>query len=272
MSTVNVNIEQTAGGFWSYLERSPGELPASSVGKILKWILQQLDFGNYRTERDSRGEVVSMVIGRRVPVDAPSAEVVEEIVKQRLTAVRLAGLFAEAREGGIEQRYEHLSSRVSEQLTEWSERNTEFHHAFELLKLLGRINKKTFQLEATAIKGAAPESVLTYLRESTQCWLYGLHGASIALSRACLEDALKNSLHKHKERQTLGDLIAAAKQERILDGSLVEMAHSIRRAGNNLLHGETITETESRDALDYVRSITKQLFQHTEPVPKIETA
>jgi len=113
-----------------------------------------------------------------------------EEAKRRLQAIDYAGVFAQSRESGIQPKIAHVSKMATQQMTEWAE-GTEFHYAFELIKVLARLNKKTFNLEAPPITGLAPASVVSYLRESTRCWLYGFHGAPVALSRACLEDTLK---------------------------------------------------------------------------------
>src|ERR1035437_1734644 len=183
--------------------------------------------------------------------------------KGRLSAVNGAGLFAQSRESGIAPAYAHLSKIVTQQSTDWGHRNTEFHYAFELIKVLARLNKKTFNLEAPPITGLAPASVVTYLRESTRCWLYGFHGSSVALSRACLEDALKARLpagNRTAYSSGLGSLIDEASRCRLLDDCMAEVAHTVRKAANRFLHGKNITETDSRDTLDATRSIVEQIF------------
>ena len=172
-----------------------------------------------------------------------------------------AGLFAQSRESGIAPAYAHLSKIVTQQSTDWGHRNTEFHYAFELIKVLARLNKKTFNLEAPPITGLAPASVISYLRESTRCWLYGFHGASVALSRACLENALKERLPAgDRAASQLESLIDAANRGRLLDDCMAELAHTVRKAANRFLHGQNITEKDSRETLDATRSIVEQIF------------
>lgn len=164
---------------------------------------------------------------------------------------------AESRESGIDPTHADLSKMVTEQSTDWGRRNTEFHYAFELVKTLARLNKKTFSLDAPPIRGIAPASVVSYLREGTRCWLFGFHGASVALSRACLEEALKARL---SEADTLEALIEAARRDRILDDCMAQVAHTVRKNANNFLHGQDITERESRETLDATRSLVEQIL------------
>ena|ERR1700733_4120143 len=181
--TVTVHVERAENGFWTYLRRSAGDLPGTSLHSVLKWIIEQLNFGHFEKQRDSRNDVVPMTIGRAAALGPSSGHEALEHAKRRLFSVNVNGLLAKARESGITPEHAHLSKTVTQQSTDWTHRNTEFHYAFELVKVLARLNKKTFNLEAPPITGAAPASVVSYLSESTRCWLYGFHGASVALTR-----------------------------------------------------------------------------------------
>jgi hypothetical protein len=260
--TVTVHVERTNQGFWTYLRRSAGELPVAPVHSILGWVLEQLNFGHFEKQEDSSGDVVSMTIGRAA-ARAPSGDAAIENAQTRLFAVNLNGLTAKARESGVAPEYAHVSKMVTQHSTDWGHRNTEFHYAFELVKVLARLNKKTFNLEAPPITGLAAASVVSYLSESTRCWLYGFHGASVALSRACLEEALKTRLLGQDERQyspTLESLIDRARQRRLLDDCMAGAADMVRVIGNKFLHGQSISEKESREVLDSTRSLVEQIF------------
>jgi hypothetical protein len=127
--------------------------------------------------------------------------------------------------------------------------------------VLARLNKKTFKLEAPAIAGLAPLSVVSYLKEGTRCWLYGFHGACISLCRACLEESLKVATPAPiLNPSPLDLLIDEARQKQVLDDCLAAMAHSIRKKANKFLHGHPITEEDSRETLDNTRSIVEQVF------------
>lgn len=171
--TVTVYVERTDEGFWTYLRRSAGELPGTSLHIVLKWVLEQLNFGHFENQRDSRGDVVSMMIGRAAARGPASDDEALEDANMRLFTVNANGLMAKSRESGITPEHAHLSKMVTQQSTDWGHRNTEFHYAFELVRVLARLNKKTFNLEAPPITGIAPASVVSYLSESTRCWLYG---------------------------------------------------------------------------------------------------
>jgi hypothetical protein len=262
MGSVKIHVEGNHSCFWTYIHRSAGELPETPLYIILRWILEQLNFGNFETERDSgRGDIVSLTLGKMAAPQPVTDDEVADEAGHRLLAVNLAGIMAQCRESGIPPAGAQLSKMVAQQSTEWGRRNTEFHYAFELIKVLARLNKKTFNLESPPIGGLAPDSVVSYLRESTRCWLYGFHGACVALSRACLEDALKVRLPVNRglpeSRETL---ISSARRRNVLDDQMVELAHIVRQTGNKFLHGKPITETDSRGSLDAVRGVVEHIF------------
>jgi hypothetical protein len=128
---------------------------------MLLWIAQQLNFGCVRLETQDNGDVVSITIGRQAALPLASMEDAEAEAKLRLMSVNFAGVFARARESGIEPKHVPLADLVKRELTINGERNTEIHYAFELLKVLGRLNKKVFKLEPPPILGIAPSSVIS---------------------------------------------------------------------------------------------------------------
>lgn len=259
MKNITIGLERNDGRFWTYIQRSAGELPNTPLFKVLNWVLEQLNFGYVESERDERGDVVSLTLGKGTVTSESTIEEVRQDTESRLLGVNIAGILAQGRESGIPPDFAERSKQVSRGITEWGERNTEFHYAFELIKVLARLNKKTFRLEAPPILGLAPASVVSYLRESTRCWLYGFHGASVALSRACLEDTLRNALSV-VPGVSLESLIEEASRCGLLDECMVKIAHTIRKVGNKFLHGQNTSEADSREALDGVRSIVEQVF------------
>src|ERR1017187_1042678 len=133
-SAIPVHAERGDDGFWTYLRRSAGELPGTALHGMLEWVLEQLNFGNFKPERDSRGDVVSVTIGKAAARGAVSDDEAIEKAERRLLAVNGAGILAQCRESGIEPEHAHISKMVTQHSTGWVLRNTEFHYAFELIK------------------------------------------------------------------------------------------------------------------------------------------
>jgi hypothetical protein len=67
----------------------------------LKWILEQLSFGHFEKQPDSRGDIVSMTIGRAAARGPASDDESLERAKGRLFTVNLNGVVAKARESGV---------------------------------------------------------------------------------------------------------------------------------------------------------------------------
>ena len=94
------------------------------------------------------------------------------------------------------------------------------------------------------------EDCWAYLAQATRCWLFGLEAASVALSRAALELALREVIRRHpnvepppdKRGWELTDLIQAAYRLRILDNTLRQMAHEVRLTANGILHGKSMED------------------------------
>jgi hypothetical protein len=161
--------------------------------------------------------------------------------------------------------------------TAWAELNTEFHYAVELVKVLKRLRDLTFDFSPPGIHGHAPEEAVFYLREATRCFLYGLFEASVALCRACLEEALDARLHASaqgiealmrepkqidgKKRGKLEVLIGAGTAAKILDCPLKDSASRIQKLGNTVMHDRRLlSEDEARDDLRDLRTVLNSLF------------
>jgi hypothetical protein len=113
-----------------------------------------------------------------------------------------------------------------------------------------------------------PENRVTgYLRQASECYLYGLPTAAVILCRAvlqfALEEAIPNlggvSLGEVDRRDWLMKLINLASSTKTLPPELVANAHHIRELGNEAAHTGTCTEAvalatikESADVLTHL--------------------
>ena len=57
---IRIRREETPTGFWTYDQRSAGELPTATLSKLLNWILEQMNFGHWISEHEA-GDVVSLI-------------------------------------------------------------------------------------------------------------------------------------------------------------------------------------------------------------------
>ena len=268
-------------GIWTFVAGSAGssnQWPEQDFCLALAWIVQQLHLGNFEVQDKEEGEVVSVLIGRGTTFafkDTPQDEVIDEVkdlVERRNLSVRVAGSFAQAREKGIEPKYEKLAEKAIVAVNAQSSGsfNTELHYAFQLIGILRRIKERTLVLHSPPILGKASRPVVEFLGEATRCHLYGFHQACVAICRACLEQSLKDRVPRRELRQEqrnmprkgeLECLISAALRLGFLDGSRHELADQIRKHGNNVLHRALIRGEDSWDILQTTRDVVSYLFR-----------
>lgn len=108
-----------------------------------------------------------------------------------------------------------------------------------------------------------------YLGEATVAYIHGLYNASIALSRATLEQLLKNKLEIPKNTYTdLDDLIIEAAAKGFLDQNYKSAATKIRKWGNIYLHDLSKKDTNkinqekrAKEVLLAVKKIIELLYK-----------
>jgi hypothetical protein len=279
MYTINFHVKQKDDTYWTYMQKSPGNIEKGEpLHRVLAWIIEQLSFEMFQTEIDEDGEICTLIIGEGAAPKFASMEEAEKHAQETLLRVNIAEVLAKAREEGTQQEHVNLVERTTVTRTGWAELRTEFHYARELVKMLERLRDVTFNFSAPGIHGRAPEEVVFYLREATRCFLYGLLEASVALCRACLEEALKSKLLANGQgiaalmkepkktdrgaaRGELDRLIRAAAGIKILDGPHTLSADRIRSHGNLLMHDRPqLTEAEAKQDLDDLRGVVDFLF------------
>ena len=146
-------------------------LPQAPLHSVLRWILDHLNAGCASFIGDGDDQPAhSVVLGQMASSDATSSEEAVKEVTKRLLAVNFAGIFAKARERGVEPEYEELVEKATRQTTENGKMNTEFHYAYELVKILELISDKTFVFEAPPISvwGIFAWSPFTFIGLNTE--------------------------------------------------------------------------------------------------------
>ncbi len=102
----------------------------------------------------------------------------------------------------------------------------------------------------------------TYLREATRAYIMGLAQASIALSRAALEQGLK----ENRGFQGTGhyvpfqDLLDEALKYKLLDKVTMRMARAVANAGDAVMHEAPSSSVSARDVLDKLRGVLQDLY------------
>jgi hypothetical protein len=104
------------------------------------------------------------------------------------------------------------------------------------------------------------DTVQYYFEQAMRCFAMGLPEASIALMRACLENALRDALPHAEGSQDLELLIKWAATTRMLDPAHVQMAHRIRLLGNRVMHRGTCTSDNAFEAATMLRAVVGSLY------------
>jgi hypothetical protein len=115
------------------------------------------------------------------------------------------------------------------------------------------------RLEALRI----PTSVTNgYLKEATRTYLMGFPQASVALSRAALEQAIKEVLgHQgHGDFITFQDLLRQARKWGVLDDVMVRCARDVSKEGDHVMHEEPTTLENALDVLCKLRGLLNHIY------------
>lgn len=270
MRTSLCTIKVINGRAWATLSacRAPG---SARLPEVLRWVIEQLHLGNFDDTLDEEGRLISLVLGSAAapPIDDANMEDIAQHVQTRALAVNIAGLFAVAREEGIEPQHAGLAKRVHEGAEAGAHDNTSFHYALELTDVLERIRKVSFVFDSPPIKTRATPGVVVLLKEATRAYLFGLSRSCVCVCRALLEAALREEVSDgdlsdarlKTKKGELECLISLARQRQRLSPALETKAHAIRRAGNQAMHGTRPNDSRAWELLQDTRAIVTALYR-----------
>ena len=269
MKTVTCTIQIVDGRVWASMSTC-GEPGTATVHQLLRWTLEQLNFGNCAAACDERGHITSMTFGAAVapPLDSTTLEAVQQRVQDRVAAVSIAGVFAKAREEGVEQEHSALADRARDTAQKGTHDNTELYYALELEEILARIRDVSFVFEAPPIKSKAAPAIVALLREATRAYLFNLRRSSVSLCRALLEAALRDQVpeaelreeRRKTEKGELECLIDIAARNGVLLSQLATQSHNVRKAGNKALHGSEPSDAVAWAVLLDVRAVVSAVY------------
>jgi hypothetical protein len=253
---IKFTVTESEEGLWANVQPPLRNFDDAAINDILRWVLQQMNFGHFIPAADADGRLTSLTLGRPAAADPEKFTVDEygERMRGRLMSVNFAGVLARAREAGVSPKHQELSETARATATDGAYSNTEMHYAFELLDILAGIRENTFVFTAPPIDGVAKPEVLAILREATRAYLFRQYRSCVTLCRALVEAALKTRITKEDvvaENRRTGDymgplerLIEIAIARAILSPEMGQQAHDIRTLGNDVLHQRTEPEPQ----------------------------
>lgn len=149
------------------------------------------------------------------------------------------------------------------------------YYVRKALKDAPKLVQRTLQLETIATQEIPLTDVTFYLQEATRCYIYGFWAASVALSRAALEQALKEAVTKASGSPTfeakLSKLVESAQRLRLADPATLSLVDQVRMAGNRAVHNRASDQCEAWDTLTAMRAVILDLYKGQIPtVPEIQ--
>lgn len=128
-------------------------------------------------------------------------------------------------------------------------------------KVSGYVNR-TLQLSRVQSSGQPSSITNGYLREAVRTYILGLPQASVALSRAALEQALKEQLALQLSGEFIKfqDLLKEAKKWNILDSTMELCAREVANAGDEVMHERPTTLPAALEVLDKLRGLLQHIY------------
>jgi hypothetical protein len=137
------------------------------------------------------------------------------------------------------------------------------HYSRYFLREVPKVVKRALKLEPVFIKRPIAERVEIYVREATRAYLFGLFQASIALARSALEESLKGHLRADApvlaQSDELVALLRVAERSKLLNSSLIQSAHDVRKTANAVLHGTRCGDLDAFGVLIKTRKVLDAL-------------
>jgi len=137
------------------------------------------------------------------------------------------------------------------------------HYAVLGLKQVRLLVARTMRLDPLKARYEASPQTNRYIREAAKAYVAGLPMASVAMSRAALEQALKDKLGKQcgGERETFREIVDSAVKWSILDADEAHIAKRLAEECNQLLHEKPIeSDDKAFEILTAIRSLVERVL------------
>jgi|GEM_PF-2174240 len=134
----------------------------------------------------------------------------------------------------------------------------------EFLKKVNFCVKRSMKLAGLFAKEPASKQTNLYIHEATSAYILGLPIASVVLSRAALEQALKDRLGLQNNQQdirSLAELIENANTWKLFeDSTSTSAAIEMKKQCNKVIHEGPIDESEAFQIISIVRDLIREIF------------
>jgi len=136
------------------------------------------------------------------------------------------------------------------------------HYTRQLIGEVPAYVRRTLEFSRMEAERIPSEVTNTYLREATRAYIFALPQASAALSRAALEQSLKETLG----RQGLGEYISFQRLVdegvacNVLDKTTAAIARKLAKDGDEVLHEKPTDLKRAKDVLVGMRGLVQQIY------------
>jgi hypothetical protein len=132
----------------------------------------------------------------------------------------------------------------------------------QILESVPAIVKRFTQMSKLNALRIPSDQTGVYIREAARTYAYGFMQASAAMSRAALEQALKERLEYQGKRIFIEfkDLIKEARSLNILDDKTERAVRDTAKKANSVLHAKPIGESDAFDVLIEARGLIQQIY------------
>ena len=106
------------------------------------------------------------------------------------------------------------------------------------------------------------QATSVYIQEAARTYIYGFPQASVAISRAALEQALKERLGRQGAGEfiTYQDFVAEATKWKILDNTTARMVRDTAKKADAVLHEEPTDQAGALEVLTEARALLQQIY------------
>jgi hypothetical protein len=138
------------------------------------------------------------------------------------------------------------------------------HYTIRGLKQVRSIVSRTMRLAPLQAKYPVSSQTNRYIGEAAKAYIAGLPMASVAMSRAALEQAIKEKLGKQGDGDrdtTFSKLVDSARKCSLLDSRDAKAAKDLADECNRLLHEKPIeNDDKAFEILTAIRSLIQKVF------------
>jgi hypothetical protein len=149
----------------------------------------------------------------------------------------------------------HKSWREYRELWDWS---IDWWYSKDMMSRLREVSRRLEKLSPILTRVTHRKEVNAYLREATQCYLYGFFQGSTTLFRTTLESGIQD-LCKRKlgsiQSVDLVDLINQAVRFHLLSEKSGFLATRVRKTATRVIHDKPVSEAQAFDVLVQTRTV-----------------